>query len=385
MVTLVALTAGTLPVFPVAIVMGWVLFVVSAGLGRLERSRLSAILDVDIPAPHTPSPAGSWWSKLKYQLKSASRWREIGYLLLAGPLGILIFALAVVAWCGSLALLLLPVYVGALPGHRASFGLFRVTEGWGAVAACTIGVVGFLLIAPQLTTALARLEAVIGRHLLGRPPGVALQETVTKLEASRVAAVDTAEKERQRIERDLHDGAQQRLVSVAMELGRAEEQFDSDPEGALELVRGAHRDAKAALAELRQLVRGFHPAILEDRGLDAALSAVVARVSVPVDLTVDVAERPPAAVESAAYFVVTEALANMAKHSQATSASVAIARRNDCLVVEVADNGVGGADPAKGSGLAGLEERVNGHGGWMQVLSPPGGPTTVLVELPCVS
>ena len=290
-----------------------------------------------------------------------------------------------VAWCGSLTLLLLPAYVDALPGARASFGLFVVTQLWGAVAACAVGVIGCLLVAPHLTTGLAGLDGRIGRHLLGRRPGDDLRQAVTKLEASRVAAVDTAERERQRIERDLHDGAQQRLVSVAMELGRAEEQFDRDPERARELVRGAHRDAKAALAELRQLVRGFHPAILEDRGLDAALSAVVARVSVPVDLSVDVAERPPAALESAAYFVVTEALANMAKHSHATKVSIAIARRDDRLVVEITDNGVGGADPAKGSGLAGLEERVSGHGGWMQVLSPPGGPTTVLVELPCAS
>jgi len=385
MVNLVALTVGTLPVLPVAIVMGWVLFVVSAAFGRLERSRLAALLGVDVPEPHRPSPAGSWWSKVKYQMKNVTRWREIAYLVLAGPLGTLSFALAVVAWCGSLALLPLPAYVGALPGHRANFELFKVTGGWGAVAACAVGVLGCVLIAPQLTTALARLEAVIGRRLLGPLPGDELRETVTKLEASRVAAVDTAERERQRIERDLHDGAQQRLVSVAMELGRAEEQFDSDPERARELVRGAHRDAKAALAELRQLVRGFHPAILEDRGLDAALSAIVARVSVPVDLAVDIAERPPAAVESAAYFVVAEALANMAKHSQATGVSIVIARRDDRLVVEITDNGVGGADPAKGSGLAGLEERVHGHGGWMQVLSPPGGPTTVLVELPCAS
>jgi signal transduction histidine kinase len=260
-----------------------------------------------------------------------------------------------------------------------------VTQPWGAIGACAVGIIGCALIAPHLTTALASLDGLIGRHLLGRRPGDDLRQAVTKLEASRVAAVDTAERERRRIERDLHDGAQQRLVSVAMELGRAEEQFDSDPERARELVRGAHRDAKAALAELRQLVRGFHPAILEDRGLDAALSAVVARVSVPVDLNVDVAERPPAAVESAAYFVVTEALVNMAKHSHATTVSVTIVRRDDRLVVEITDNGVGGADSAKGTGLAGLEERVNGHGGWMQVLSPPGGPTTVLVELPCGS
>jgi signal transduction histidine kinase len=362
---LVVLTVGTLPVLPVAIVMGCLLLALSALFGSVERSRFAAVLGVDLDEQPRRLAAGSRWSNLKYRLTSGATWREIGYLVLAGPVGILSFAVAAIAWCGSLALVLLPGYVDALPGRRASFGLFGITEVWGALGACLVGVLGFVLIAPWATTALARLDIAIGRGLLGHPSGDDLQRMVTKLEASRVAAVDTAERERQRIERDLHDGAQQRLVSVAMELGRAQEQFASDPESARELVSGAHRDAKAALAELRQLVRGFHPAILEDRGLDAALSAVVARVSVPVDLAIDVPERPPAAVESAAYFVVTEALANMAKHSQATRVSIASARRDNRLVVEITDNGIGGADPAKGSGLAGLKERVTGHGGWM--------------------
>src|SRR5262249_34594038 len=160
--------------------------------------------------------------------------------------------------------------------------------------------------------------------------------------------------ERRRIERDLHDGAQQRLVSLAMDLGRATERFDENPQEARELVADAHVEAKAALADLRDLVRGFHPAILEDRGLDAALSAVVARSRVRVRFSVDAAERPPAAVESTAYFVVTEALANVAKHALASTATVSIARHGPRLAVEVGDDGVGGADPATGTGLRGL-------------------------------
>jgi signal transduction histidine kinase len=170
-----------------------------------------------------------------------------------------------------------------------------------------------------------------------------------------------------------------------MDLGRARERFDADPEGAKTLVADAHEEAKAALSDLRGLVRGIHPAILTDRGLDAALSAVIARSSVPVTMSVDVAERPPAAVESTAYFVVTEALANVAKHAHATKASVTIVRKGDRLVAEVTDDGVGGADPARGSGLHGLADRVSAVGGRMDLLSPSGGPTTVLVELPCAS
>jgi signal transduction histidine kinase len=248
-----------------------------------------------------------------------------------------------------------------------------------------VGLLGLLLLAPWTTVGVAAFESAMARRLLGPPPSEDLSRQVRQLEERRSAAVDSAEAERRRIERDLHDGAQQRLVSLAMGLGQATERFDTDLDTAKELVVEAHKEAKAALADLRDLVRGFHPAILEDRGLDAALSALVARSPVPVTLNVDVAERPSSAIESTAYFVVGEALTNVAKHAQATRASVSIVRRGDRFVVEVADDGVGGADPAAGTGLRGLAERVSAVGGWMQVLSPEGGPTTILVELPCAS
>jgi signal transduction histidine kinase len=209
-----------------------------------------------------------------------------------------------------------------------------------------------------------------------------IDERVTQLETSRAAAVDSAESERRRIERDLHDGAQQRLVALAMDLGAARERLESDPEGGRALVAEAHEEAKAALRELRDLVRGIHPVILEDRGLDAALSAVVARVPVPVTLQVDVAERPSPVIESAAYFVVAEALTNVARHAQASEAHVAIVRAADRMVIEVRDDGVGGADPARGTGLDGLRNRVAALGGTLDVISPTGGPTTLLATLP---
>jgi signal transduction histidine kinase len=212
-----------------------------------------------------------------------------------------------------------------------------------------------------------------------------LEERAVRAESGRAAAVDSAEAERRRIERDLHDGAQQRLVALAMDLGAARERLDRDPAGAKVLVAEAHEEAKAALKELRDLVRGIHPVILEDRGLDAALSAVVARSPVPVELTVELTRRPPDHIESAAYFVVSEALANVARHASATRAAVSIATSADRLVVEVRDDGVGGADPGRGTGLQGLADRVRGLGGTFDVLSPEGGPTTVLVELPCAS
>jgi signal transduction histidine kinase len=248
-----------------------------------------------------------------------------------------------------------------------------------------VGAAGLVLLAPWVTHAMAAIDAAVGRRLLSLSPQEAVDRRVAQLETSRAAAVDSAEAERRRIERDLHDGAQQRLVSLAMDLGDARERLESDPEGGRALVAEAHEEAKAALKEIRDLVRGIHPVILEDRGLDAALSAIVARSPVPVRLHVDVAERPPAAVESTAYFVVAEALTNVARHAEATTAAVTIERSGDRLVIEVRDDGRGGANPKAGSGLRGLRDRVQAHQGSMHVVSPPGGPTTLFVELPCGS
>jgi signal transduction histidine kinase len=384
-VTLLSTGASLLITFFLALPFVWLLFVCANGFGAVERSRLRALLGVDLARPHAPLRPGSWWAHLKERVTTRSRWKEIAYFAVMLPFGIVTFVLAAVAWCGSLAMIGLPFYVGHLPGGTAKFWWFELGSGTGVWLALAAGVVGLVLWAPWLAVGLGAVHGALARGLLGPNAARQLEAQVTRLEASRVAAVDSAESERRRIERDLHDGAQQRLVALAMDLGRARERFDSDPDQAMALVADAHDEAKAALADLRGLVRGIHPAILTDRGLDAALSSVVARSPVPVALHVDVAQRPPAAVESTAYFVVNEALANVAKHSHATKASVAIVRQGDRLVTEISDNGVGGADPERGSGLHGLADRVAALGGRMHVLSPAGGPTTVIVELPCAS
>jgi signal transduction histidine kinase len=203
------------------------------------------------------------------------------------------------------------------------------------------------------------------------------------LTASRSRAVQAALAERRRIERDLHDGAQQRLVSLAMELGMAKEKLAEDPEAARKLVEEAHGEAKLALAEIRDLVQGIHPAVLSDRGLDAAISALAGRCPVPVEVDVELDRRPPEAAETTAYFVVAEALANVAKHSGASEAHVAVWREpEDWLVVEVTDDGKGGADPESGTGFAGLADRLAALDGRLFVESPVGGPTRVRAELP---
>jgi signal transduction histidine kinase len=384
-VTFGVLSIGLLPLFLLGIPMAWFTLMVSRLLGRIERSRAAAFDRRRIPDPIPPLTRPTWLGRISERLHSKPRWREIGYHVALLPVGVIGYALAAAAWGGSLALAAMPAYLDVLPGDSAKFYFFEIGQDGGVWLAAAVGVVGLLFVAPWLTVGIARLQRGMARSLLGPTQEAELATQVTLAETSRTAAVDSAEAERRRIERDLHDGAQQRLVALAANLGAAKEKLDQDPEEGREMVAVAHEEAKAALAEIRDLVRGIHPLILEDRGLDAALSAVVARSPVPVSLDVQVAKRPPPAVESTAYFVVNEALTNVARHASATRAHVSIARAGDRLVVEVRDDGTGGADLARGSGLQGLHDRVAGLGGSMYVISPPGGPTTISVELPCGS
>jgi signal transduction histidine kinase len=211
-----------------------------------------------------------------------------------------------------------------------------------------------------------------------------LSERIAALETTRAGAVDQQETELRRIERDLHDGAQARLVALGMSIGMAEQKLASDPAGAQQLLAEARRGAREALEELRDLARGIHPPVLADRGLEAAISALANRTPLHVRVMIDVDKRPPAPVETAAYFVVAEALANTGKHARAEHVDIAVRRRGGTLVVEVVDAGVGGADRS-GSGLGGLARRVEALDGSFEVASPPGGPTTVRAVLPCGS
>jgi signal transduction histidine kinase len=211
-----------------------------------------------------------------------------------------------------------------------------------------------------------------------------LEERIEVLETTRAGAVDLQETELRRIERDLHDGAQARLVALGMNLGMAEQKLDADPEAARSLVAEARAGLEEALRELRDLARGIHPPVLTDRGLAAALDAIAQRSAVPVHVHADLRERPPAAVETAAYFVAAEAIANAAKHAGATRVDVRLAQEAGRLTVEVRDDGRGGANLA-GSGLLGLRRRVEALDGSLSVASPSGGGTTLRAELPCAS
>jgi signal transduction histidine kinase len=281
----------------------------------------------------------------------------------------------------GLVLLALPVYGRAMPSGGPTLGDAVLHTRAELTVSAVLGLV-LVLAAPQLTRGLALADGALARRLLG--PRRDLAARVTELEISRERVVDAAEAERRRIERDLHDGAQQRLVALAMELGRAKARFGDDIDAARELVDQAHAQAKEALTELRNLVRGVHPPVLTDRGLDAALSGVAALCPVPVDVQVDVPVRPKPAVEAVAYFMVAEALTNVAKHARASHAKVVVEGHGfpGTLTVMVSDDGIGGADIAS-PGLAGLADRVSGVDGRLSVESPAGGPTIIAAELPC--
>ncbi len=383
-VALVATTLGVLVTVVFAIPMFWLLMVVSRGLAHMERSRASALLGLELSDPVAPLQQASWWRRLLERARSVTRWKEVGYLLLLLPLGVLNVVLVAAAWCGSLALLALPLYVADLPDGTAKFWFVEVGSGYGSLRLAFIGLLGVVFLAPWVTVVLGRLDRVTCAWFLGPDERARQEARVRAAESGRAAAVGSAEAERRRIERDLHDGAQQRLVSLAMDLGATREHFDEEDKEAIRArVVHAHEEAKAALQEIRDLVRGIHPVILEDRGLDAALSAVVARAPIPVSLEVDVEPRPAPEVESAAYFVVSEALTNVARHSAAAHAAVTLTRAGDTLVIEVRDDGSGGADDGNGTGLAGLRERAASLGGSIHLDSPVGGPTILRAVLPC--
>jgi len=334
------------------------------------------------------SPYGPWlrgWAEAEFL--DANRWRDVVYVLILLPLAVLEFMVALFLWVAAIAFVVAPL---VLAGLRAA-GVPRFGGEVSAGLAATIVIafaIGVLLVpvAASVSRGLMTLHRAVVEGLLCVDPTDALRQDVERLRGSRSAALELEASELRRIERDLHDGAQQRLVALAIDLGLAEERIDTDPASAKILVAGARIQASQALAELRGLVRGVAPAILVDRGLVAALAPVAggSPISTVLGGTLAAGERLPPAVERAAYFVVVESMANAAKHSSATRCDVTLDLRESGsrLVAEVRDDGVGGATLVPGGGLAGLRDRVEALDGAMTVSSPPGGPTIVHAELP---
>ena len=324
-VTLFTLATGTDDWEHVVVYVGIVLLITALtpwlvhGLSAMQRSRLRATLGAEIPAPVRPL---------------GRTWHQLGYHLLAVPVGL----------AGGLLAVLFPL-------------------------------------APWLARWFTETDEGLARALLGPGRRESLAQRVESLARSRADLVAAADAERRRIERDLHDGAQQRLVSLAMNLGMARERFGGESEPVRTALAAAHDEAVLALTELRQFIRGLHPAVLSDRGLGPALSGLAARAPLPVRLRVDVPKPASPGVEAVAYFIVSEALANVAKHASATAVQISVIPRAGGITVEVADDGAGGADPG-GRGIRGLADRVETLGGTLTVASAPGQGTRLTAVIP---
>ncbi len=380
---LVGLGVGLL-VVGVGLLFVGLLFLLSDVLTRWHRARAAALVGVVIPAPAAGAERG-WRAQLR-RVGQASTWRQLTYHALIAPTVLAGSAVLIaLCWGGGTVLLLSPLWRVVTPSDVTASTIGGL-EGVGRI--WFTAVVGFLALrlAPRLARWLTALDLAIMQPMLGATRGEQLSPRVTELEQTRAGVIDAADAERRRIERDLHDGAQQRLTSLALNLGMARSALAPDaPAEARHAIEEAHDEAKQALSELRAFVRGLHPAVLDERGLDAALSGIVARSPVPTSLHVIIGHRPPRTLEAVAYFVVSEALTNIAKHSGATSATVRVTADEQRLVVEVADDGRGGASPGTGSGLTGLSHRVASVDGTLLVTSPPGGPTVLRAEMPCAS
>ncbi len=392
--TALTFTWSELPVLAVTVLI-WIGFVQLWIKGvRFERKRIAQYLGEPVPSPYPFLPSGPLFSRegIRFRarlfVRDSAIWRDLLYLVLLFPMGIAGFAIASVTLAfslGMIVMLVLYLYqlltevhvLNALP--EIHFTSVRYLSG------LATGLLWAMLapFAPYSCVWMARAHARLGQMLLAPGREARLAARVEALSESRSRMMDAVVLERQRIERDLHDGAQQWLVALAMNLGMAKEKMATDPESARPLVVEAHKEAKRALTEIRELVRGIHPAVLSDRGLDPAISALAGRCPVPVTIDINLEHRLPEAVEATAYFVVAEALTNVAKHSSASQAWVNVYQVRDWLTVEIADNGQGGAGQAPGHGLAGLADRVTAFDGRFSVESPPGGPTWVRAELPC--
>ncbi|MFD8001108.1 sensor histidine kinase [Streptomyces mirabilis] len=358
------------------------------GFGALERARARGLLGIDVAAPEPlrvrKQGALAWMGAI---LKSGSAWRHLLYSVVQFPWSVFSFVVALNFWAYGWAMLTYPLWFWLFPVYGGQGGLQLYGDGMHRIyldnpfEITVTALLGLLITmaTPWIVRALTMVDRVMVAGLLGPSR---LASRVVELESDRGVVVDTAAADLRRIERDLHDGAQARLVNLAMGLGLAKEKLTEDPQAAARMVDEAHGEVKTALQELRDLARGIHPAVLTDRGLDAALSSVASRCTVPVQVDVDLPARPAPAIEGIAYFTVSELLQNISKHARATRATVDVWRVENRLMLQVVDDGVGGADVSGGSGLAGLAERLDAVDGVLVVDSPVGGPSRITAELP---
>lgn len=354
-----------------------------AGRARLRTERYTGTV---VPEQYPRLGDSAGFGDVRRMLWAAPTRRDLAWLFLHAVGGFVTGLLAVVLPLAALDSLTSPFYWWALPADSPAGSPFSVTSWWLAAAMLLVGV-AYVVLTWWLNPIMARGVAAVTTSLLAPGRETELSERVSALTASRAAALDAHSAELRRIERDLHDGAQNKLVGVVMMLGLAERSLRVDPQQALPQLLRAQDAASDALSELRTLVHDIYPPILDELGLDGAVAALAGRCSVTCVLDARRLHRAPAAVEAAAYFVVAEALTNVVKHSGAGTVHLTISTRSgvagNVLVIEVADDGSGGADETVGSGLRGIRRRVAAFEGTVTLDSPPGGPTKLEVELPC--
>ena len=359
---------------------------IARAFADIERLRIPAVLRRPRIRPiyRTAQPGAGVWKRIVTPLTQVQFWLDLAHGILSFPIAVATFCIVVSWWASAIGGTLTIAWDWSIPRGPDNQSLAQLI-GLGDSTLARIGLqtaigVVCLITLPIVVRGCALICAVFSRFLL---TGVAeMRHTITELTEQKAAAVSAEATALRRLERDIHDGPQQRLVRLAMDLGRAEQQFASDPEAARATVKEALEQTRETLDELRALSRGIAPPILVDRGLQAALTALAGRCTIPVDLDAPVTERLEPSVESTAYFVVAEALTNVAKHSHANEVQVTVERLAAGLMITVADDGVGGASLAKGHGLAGLDDRVTAAGGVLHVESPGGVGTRLTAALP---
>lgn len=344
-------------------------------MAQAERAMVRAMLDVDVEAHYRDVRDPSWWPGFQARLSDPQTWKDLVYLVLQLPIGIVWFVLTTVFISLPILLIGAPVF----------FFSIDTDPDIGLEGAIGLSILGLPLawLSLRVIDGLAWLHGQWATFLLASsPPDPALQAQVVDARSAQARIIEAADAERRRIERDLHDGAQQRLVSLSLKLGMAQNRLPEDDETTQQLIAEAHEESRQALTELRDLARGIHPAILTDRGLGPALEDLAGRATTPVTIAAVPPSRLPEPVEAAAYFVVAECLANVDKYAEAGSATVTVQRAAGAVEVLVADDGRGGADPAGGSGLRGLADRLGALGGRLDLTSAPGDGTQVRASIP---
>ncbi|MBV9464804.1 MAG: sensor histidine kinase [Solirubrobacterales bacterium] len=353
----------------------------------VDRRLAGWLLRRPIPGLYRQPPNGGLWARVETITRDLQTWKDCGWLVLDSVLGFVLATATMTFTALVFAYIVMPLWWWAIPDPHHQYatlnlGIYTVTStGW-AFLTTALGL-ALTPLALVINHGAAKGHAALAASILGPSERQRLNARVQELASSRADVVEAGTEQLERIERDLHDGAQARLVALAMELGMAEEELSKDPDAARETVRKARHQALSALGELRDLSRGLRPALLEDRGLATAIEDLAHRAPLPVTLTFrgDI-ENTPDTIQTAAYFVVAEALTNAAKHSGAASVRVSVQRTETALDATIVDDGKGGAN-AQGAGLAGLRKRVRALDGRLELSSPPGGPTSVKAEIPC--